>query len=403
MAGEPLKLDHMYEAMDLLYENSAAIEEAVFFKTADLMNLDVDLIFYDTTTISFSIDYADQDDDESVGLRKLGHSKEGTWTSQVVIALAVTREGIPVRSWVFPGNTNDATTVAKVKADLKGWKLGRCLFVADSGMNSEKNRVELGKACGKYLLAMRVGSVKEIRDDVVLRPGRFKKISENLHVKEVVVGGDGVRRRRYILCYNPQEADRQSQHRAQVIQELKEHLAKHRDHSAKAQWAIELLASGRYKRYVKIGESGQVELDRDGIRKQQRYDGKWVLITNDDTLTIDDAANGYKGLLIIERCFRALKRTRIKMGPMYHWLPRRIEAHVKICVLALLIERVAELRCNQPWGRIRDTLMSLQATEFQTPSTVFFQRNEPTEKQRQIMKSLNISMPKPVLGIAQRA
>lgn len=130
-SASTLKLDHMYEAMDLLHANSAKVEEEVFFKTADLMNLEVDLVFYDTTTTSFSIDYEDTDDGDDIGLRKLGHSKEGTWTPQVVVALAVTREGIPVRSWVFPGNTSDVTTVEQVKADLKGWKLGRCLFVAD--------------------------------------------------------------------------------------------------------------------------------------------------------------------------------------------------------------------------------------------------------------------------------
>jgi transposase len=102
----------------------------------DLFNLDVDVVFYDTTTASFTLDEADVDDDETsqTGLRKFGHPKEGGWKVQGVVALAVTREGFPVRSWVFPGNTTDVTTVEKVKADLKGWKLGRALFVADAGM-----------------------------------------------------------------------------------------------------------------------------------------------------------------------------------------------------------------------------------------------------------------------------
>lgn len=397
-----LKLDHMYEAMDLLHAHSTQVEETVFFRAADLMNLDVDLVFYDTTTTSFSIDYEDADEEDGIGLRKLGNSKEGTWTPQVVVALAVTREGLPVRSWIFPGNTSDVTTVEQVKADLKGWKLGRCLFVADSGMNSEENRQELGKACGRFLLAMRVGSVKEIKEDVVIRPGRFKVINENLHAKEVVVGGAGARRRRYILCFNPKEAERQRAHRAEVIRELKEYLAKHKSRSATAKWAIQLLASRRYKRYLKITESKEVKLDREGIRKAQKYDGKWVLVTNDDTITVEDAALGYKGLLVIERCFRALKRTQIKMGPMYHWLPHRIEAHVKICVLALLIERVAEMRCKRPWSRIRKELATLQAIEVKTSSGVFFRRNEPTTELRQMLDSLVVSMPKAVLGVAPR-
>jgi len=79
-------------------------------------------------------------------------------------------------------------------------------------------------------------------------------------------------------------------------------------------------------------------MDKAAIREAEKYDGTWVLLTNDDTISIEDAASGYKSLMVIERCFRTLKRTRIKMEPLHHWLPRRIETHVKICVLALLIE-----------------------------------------------------------------
>ena len=134
---QDLKLKHMYKAMDLLHEHAAEVEEAIFFKVADLFNLEVDLIFYDTTTASFHVDQEDDPDRyENATLRKFGHAKEGFWAPQVVIALAVTREGIPVRSWVFPGNTSDASTIKKIRADLKGWSLGRAMFVADSGMNS---------------------------------------------------------------------------------------------------------------------------------------------------------------------------------------------------------------------------------------------------------------------------
>nr|MCU0589495.1 transposase [Syntrophobacteraceae bacterium] len=129
-----------------------------------------------------------------------------------------------------------------------------------------------------------------------------------------------------------------------------------------------------------------------------KFDGKWVLQTNDDSITLEDAAAGYKGLLVIERCFRALKRTRIKMEPMHHWLARRIEAHIKLCVFALLIERVAELQCKQPWPQIRRTLATLQASEFHTPNYQFFQRNEPSPELLRRLKSLEIPAPKTVLN-----
>jgi transposase len=393
-----LKLYQMYEAMDLLHWNVAEVENAVFFHLANLFNLVVDVIFYDTTTASFSIDEADEDTETGPGFRKYGHSKDGTWSPQIVVALAVTREGLPVRSWVFPGNTSDVDTVKKVREDLRGWKLGRALFVGDSGNNSSANRDELAKACGKYLLATRMGSVAEIKEDVLTKPGRFKTIAENLKAKEVIVG-DGVFQRRYILCYNPREAERQQKHRRQVVKELQEELKNHPDHKATARWAIDLLASRRYKRYLTIDKQDCIRLDNEAIKLASRYDGKWVLQTNDDTITVEEAAAGYKGLLVIERAFRTLKSTRIRMEPMYHWLPNRIEAHVKLCVFSLLIERVAELECKQPWSHIQRTLSTLQATEFHTPQNLFFQRNEPTSELAGILKSLKISIPKAILDV----
>jgi transposase len=393
-----LKLYQLYEAMDLLHWNVRGVEDAVFFHMANLFNLVVDVIFYDTTTASFSIDEEDEDTDTGPGFRKYGHSKDGTWSPQIVVALAVTREGLPVRSWVFPGNTSDVDTVKKVREDLRGWKLGRALFVADSGINSGTNREELAKACGKYLLATRMGSVSEIKQEVLTKPGRFRTVAENLQAKEVIVG-DGVFQRRYILCYNPREAERERKHREQVVKELEEELQSHSDRQATARWAIDLLASGRYKRYLAIDKQGQVRIDREAIQQALKFDGKWVLQTNDDTITVADAAAGYKGLLVIERAFRTLKSTRIKMEPMFHWLPKRIEAHVKLCVFSLLIERVAELECKQPWSQIQRTLSTLQATEFHTQKNLFFQRNEPTSELIAILKYLKIPMPKTILDV----
>jgi transposase len=397
-----LKLKHMYEAMDLLYEHACEVEKNVFFQTANLFNLEVDLIFYDTTTASFHVDMEDDPDRHcNATIRKFGHGKEGIWSPQVVIALAVTRDGLPVRSWVLPGNTTDVATVERVRADLRGWNLGRALFVADSGINSEDNRSELARACGKYLLACRMANVAEIKRDVLSKKGRYTVFKDNLQAKEVVIG-NGERRTRYILCYNPKEAQRQREHRKAVVELLEAELESHPNTSAKAQWAIELLASRRFKRYLRVTKNGQLRIDRMAIRDAARYDGKWVLETNDDTINLEDAARGYKGLMIIERCFRSLKRTQIKMTPMYHWASRRIEAHVKICVLALLIERIAELSCGQPWHRIRCALDELQVTEFFNLNFRVLMRNELTQKTRNILKLLKINSPKQVIEIEKR-
>src|SRR3954447_4683323 len=220
-----LTLHQFYRALDVLAVWSDQIERAVFLRAADLFRLDVDLIFYDTTTAYFEIDEPDEHCELWGGklyapLRRRGHNKEGRDNQpQVIIALAVTRDGMPGRSSVLPGNTADVATVARIKQDLHAWRLGRCLFVGDGGMYSADNLVELSRGLGRYVLAVPMRRVKDVETEVLTRPGRYRKVADNLEVKEVVVG-DGERRKRYVLCLNPEEAERERTHREQVLQEL---------------------------------------------------------------------------------------------------------------------------------------------------------------------------------------
>ena len=233
---QTLQLQNLYRAMDFLEENKEAMERAIFFRVADLLNLDVDVVFYDTTSLHVETDAEDvgdgEDDQGSATAggklypapRKRGYSKNGrTDVPQIVVGMALTRDGFPVRHWVFPGNTVDVTTVEKVKADLRDWKLGRCLFVGDAGMVSAANLKVLSRGGGKYLLCMPMRRGDEVTEQVIGRPGRYQVLAENLQVKEVVVG-EGERRRRYALCYNPQEALRQKAHRAQILEQLEAEL-----------------------------------------------------------------------------------------------------------------------------------------------------------------------------------
>ena len=136
----------------------------------------MDLVFWDTTTLYFEIDDEDDegevwDDQEIPALRKRGHNKEGRdGNPQVVVGLALTRDGLPVRSWVFPGNTADVTTINHLKDDLRGWRLNRCVFVGDSGMFSEANRQRLSRALGRYILAVPMRKVTEVQREVLSRP-----------------------------------------------------------------------------------------------------------------------------------------------------------------------------------------------------------------------------------------
>src|SRR5512132_198256 len=289
-----LALDHLYRALDFLLCHIESIEQELFFRTADLLNADVDLIFWDTTTLYFEID--DEDDDGEVwhdqaipALRKRGHNKEGRdGNPQVVVGLALTRDGLPVRSWVFPGNTADVTTINHLKDDLRGWRLNRCIFVGDSGMFSEPNRQRLSRALGRYILAVPMRKVTEVPLEVLARPGRYRDVAHNLRVKEVVVG-EGERRRRYVVCHNPDEAAREQAHRTRLLELVRAELetldGRQADHPKKA---CELMASRRFGRYVQMVARGRLGLNMTKVAAEAKYDGKFVVTTNDDTLDAED-------------------------------------------------------------------------------------------------------------------
>ncbi len=134
---------YLYRTMDFMLEASEIIQEEVFFSVANLLNLEVDLLFLDTTSTYFEIAEEDEDrhwesDGEiTQGLRKRSRNSKDSRPDlpQVVIAFAVTREGIPVRCWVWPGNESDQNIVAQVKSDLNHWNLGRVIMVQDTGFN----------------------------------------------------------------------------------------------------------------------------------------------------------------------------------------------------------------------------------------------------------------------------
>jgi hypothetical protein len=402
-----LTLHQFYRALDFLAVWSEAIERAVFLRAADLFRLDVDLIFYDTTTAHFETDVADEQQQLWGGklyapLRRRGHSKEGRDNQpQVIVALAVTRDGVPVRSWVLPGDTADVTTVARIKGDLRAWRLGRCVFVGDAGMYSAENLAALSRGLGRYILAVPMRKVKEVETEVLTRPGRYQPVADNLHVKEVVVG-DGERRKRYVLCLNPEEAERERTHREQVLRELSAELSLLRERAADhPKAACELLASRRYGRYLTTDCTGRPRLDAAKVKAAEKFDGKFVVITNDDTLSAGDIALGYKGGWIIESCFRCMKQTGLEVRPMFHWTARRIEAHVKLCVLALQMQRAAEIRCGLPWARIAHEVGALKAVRYQAGGQGIVQRTKIVGELAELLKKLGVPMPKQLLAVTE--
>jgi hypothetical protein len=409
-----LELQHLYRAMDFLEANKEAIEKAIYFRMADLLNLDVEIVFYDTTSLHFEVDEEDRgfgERDEVHGslaagrktyraLRKRGHAKNGRFDApQIVVGLAVTREGFPVRHWIFPGNTVDVTTVERVKKDLQGWQLSRCVFVGDAGMMSKANLETLARGGGKYILCMPIHRGGEVAQAVVTRPGRYQKVADNLEVKEVTVG-DGERRRRYVVCYNPDEAARQKQHRDQVLKELEAEIDGLRTQrgASHSKRVCELRASGRYGRYLRLTRGDVPRINQAVLAAAERLDGKFVVHSNDDTLSAADLALGYKQLQRVEIAWRSLK-SGLKLRPVFHWAPHRIHAHVALTVLSLLLERVAEQACGDTWRNIRDDLRRIKLAQLLSPNGTVWQVTEPTSDALKRLKSLQIQKPPPILHL----
>jgi hypothetical protein len=412
---DTLALHHLYRAMDVLEAHKEAIEQALYFRLADLLSLDVELIFYDTTSLHFEIDEIDwgvgEEDLVEGSLaagaktyqapRKRGLSKNGRGDApQIVVGLAVTRDGLPVRHWVFPGNTVDVTTVAQVKADLRGWQLSRCVFVGDAGMVSQDNLTKLSASGGKYILCMPMRRGDEVTREVLQRPGRYQSVADNLRVKEVIVG-EGERRRRYIVCHNPQEEKRQRAHRQQLLRELEAELASlHEVRGAgHTKRVCELRASRRYGRYLRLTKGGLLRIDAAKQREEERLDGKFVVHSNDDSLTPADLALGYKQLQRVEEAWRTLKNG-LRLRPVFHWAVHRIHAHVALSVLALLVERVIEHACGDTWRNIRADLEQIKLAQLSSPHGEIWQVTAPSSDAANRLKCLEIKNPPAVLHFA---
>jgi transposase len=216
-------------------------------------------------------------------------------------------------------------------------------------------------------------------------------------VKEVV-GGAGERRRRYAVCYNPHEDQRQKRHRERLIRELEAELTSLSDQSAGyTKRACALRTSARYGRLLKETRKG-LEIDRKAIKELERFDGKFVVHSNDDTLTAEDMALGYKQQQRVEEAWRTMK-SGLKIRPVYHWAPHRIHAHIAITVLSLLLERVIEHAAEDTWRNIRDDLKQIQLAQLLSLNGTVWQVTDPKPEAAKRLKMLKLKPPKPMIDL----
>jgi len=400
--------DACYRAMDWLLEVQGELEREVFHAVASLLSLEVDLLFFDTTSTYFERDEADEplardergrvlaDDDESgaarlAGFRSYGHSKDHRGDlPQVVVGMAVTREGIPVRVWSWPGNTADSALIRQVKEDLRDWTLSRVVWVVDRGFASSENRRFLRRGDEHYILGEKLRSGSAEAKAALSRAGRYQEVAGNLRVKEVRIG-EG---ERFVVCANPEGAERDAAVRARLLARLTEMIAGSDKLTPTKRAELRGVISTKpgLARYLRTTAGGLLRVDAAALEREAKIDGKYLLRCSDPTLSAEDIALGYKQLLQVERGWRDMKQV-LDLRPVYHRREDRIRAHVVLCWLALLLVRVMENSCGDTWSNLRRELQKLQLGSFSGPAGRFRQRTELTAAQRAILARLQIAEP----------
>ena len=407
--------DAAYAAMDFLLEALDEIAAEVFGSVATLLNLDLDILFVDTTSTYWEVDVADElvdlaetveDDGTSRPLeqatRAFGHSKDHrTDLPQVVIAMAVTRDGVPVRCWTFPGNEQDQAIIRTVKHDLAGWNLHRMVWVADRGFASAANRAYLTRGGGHYIHAEKLRHTNTEAAAALARPGRYRTVAGNLRVKEVHVapggdgdGDDGARTQRFVVCHNPEQAVRDAAVRERLVTHLEELTAGSDAWSPRRrdEFVGSLKGKPGLRRYLRRTSSGLLRLDHTVVKNEVHLDGKWLLRTSDPTLTPDDLAAAYKQLLQVERGWRDLKGA-LGLRPVFHYREDRIRGHVQLCWLALLLIRVVENATGDTWRNLRRELDRMHLVTLTTPDGHVAQRSATTPGQKAILAALELPEP----------
>src|ERR671911_346451 len=407
--------DACYRAMDWLLEIAGDLEKAVFWQVATLLDLEVDLLFFDTTSTYFELDEADAplardergttlpdttngDGATKVGFRTYGKSKDHRdELPQIIVGMAVIRSGIPVRVWCWPGNTTDSALIRQVKADLRDWTLARVIWVADRGFASAENRRYLRRGDHHYIIGEKLRSGSAEATAALSRQGRYATVAGNLRVKEVRIADE----ERFVICHNPEAAERDAAVRARMLAQLTETIdgTDTLPTTKRAELRGVISTKPGLHRYLRVTPSGLLRIDKHKIKAEANLDGKYLLRSSDPHLPAEDIALGYKQLLEVERGWRDMKQV-IDLRPVYHRLEERIRAHVILCWLALLLVRIVETTTGATWRTLAAELNRLQVITFTGPDGTFRQRTELTKPQRDIYATLGLDPPSKIIELA---
>jgi len=373
-----LELKHYYRGVGFLWRKKEEIENALCRRGMDLFNRELDVVFFDTTSTYFE------------GTRWAGWAKRGKSRDhrpdhlQLVVGIVMRRDGLPVACEIWPGNTTDVTTLRPVVETLKKrFRIRKTIVVCDRGMVSRANIEKMDKVGFEYIIGMKMRRAKEVEEEVLARAGAYSEVQENLQVKEVLVEG-----RRYVVCRNPDEAEKDRRDREAILDKIREKL--------KAGGVKAMISNRGYKRFLKV--RGQVaEIDEEKARKDARLDGKFVLYTN-TTLATDEVAQAYKDLTGIERLWREMKDV-VEMRPIFHHIKKdNVRGHIFSCFLALYVTAVFRLKLAEagkqiPWKDGMRDLSTLRAINVNLDGTKYLFRMPAKGHASEIFAAVGVKMP----------
>jgi len=361
---EGLSLHHLYRAMAFLGEEiedqkdhtfsprctKDIVEEELFHRHQDLFGA-LDIVFFDTTTLYF--------EGEGGEIGERGHTKDHRPDlHQMIVGVVLDREGNPVCSEMWPGNTTDVTSLLPIVQRIRRrFPIGQLCIVADRGMISGDTLAYLEREKIPYILGARMRNVKEIKENVLSRTGRYREVYPEgasskdpspLKVKEVFVDD-----RRYIVCLNERQARKDAADRAAILEALQEKIASN---------PKSLIGNRGYRKYLKM-DRDTVSLNEQKMDEECRFDGKWVLKTNTG-LTAEQVALKYKELWQVEQVFRDMKSI-LDTRPIFHQRNETIKGHVFSSFLALVLikelyRRLEKAGHNFEWADIKQDLSALQ-------------------------------------------
>ena len=405
-----LDLHHLYRAMAWLGEELPAkeqdgrtpfaprclkdvVEERLFDHRRDLLTR-LDLVFMDTTSLYF----------EGAGGQTLGqhgYSKDHRPDlRQMILAVVIDGDGRPVCSEMWPGNTADVTTLIPVIERLRRrFAIARVCVVADRGLISAETLAELEARRLLYILGVRERTDKLVRELVLDDPAPFVPLVMSKRGKQVDYEAKAVMLagRRYIVCRNHQEAQKDAADRISILAALERQLAK----GDKA-----LVGNTGYRRYLKTISDEHFAIDAAKVEEEKKFDGIFVLRTNTDLNPLE-AMLCYKHLWTVEQTFRTAKHL-LATRPIFHKLDETIRGHVFCSFLALVLkkaldDRIAAVGRAGSWPEIIADLDLLTETEIEHDGKRFVARSAPRPAASLALRAVGVALPPTIRAAGETA